>query len=461
MSRQEERPRTAEERERARLEREARRAAQRGEPPPPIPPPQPEPLTQREPAAQPEPPPPRRAARDRVADRAAAARVALRARRKRADALEQRAAESAPPPSEQRATSDEQRATGNGQRATLFRIGLGAAVLFAIAAAWFFFSLFQPFKGDGDGEVRVQIPTGASVSQIGDILEENDVVASAFFFRARVTLGGNRGDLKPGSYRLAHDMSYGAAIDALSGGPPKDIITITIPEGRSRAEVASIVESAGLSGSYERASVRSSEIDLSEYKAGGARDLEGLLFPATYELKRGASADDLVARQLEAFEDQFASVDLRKARRKNLTPYDLLIIASMVEREASVAEERPVIASVIYNRLRAGMPLGIDATIRFATGNWTEPLKVSELELDSPYNTRKYANLPPGPIGNPGLDSIRAAADPADTDYLFFVVKPCGEGEHAFSETEAEFLEDSAQYEAERDRQGGQSPTEC
>jgi UPF0755 protein len=452
LSRQDERPRTAEERERARLEREARRAAERGEPPPPIPPapepqPDPEPPVAEPPAAAaPEPAGHHRAARDRVADRAAAARVALRARRKREDATPREAPPERPP---------------RGPRSTLFKIAAGLAVALVLFATWFLFSLFQPFKGDGDGEVRVQIPTGASVTQIGDILEENDVVASAFFFRARVTLGGNRGDLKPGSYRLAHDMSYGAAIDALSEGPPKDIITITIPEGRSRAEIASIVKSAGLSGSYERASARSSEIDLSEYRAGGASDLEGFLFPATYELKRGASADDLVARQLEAFEDQFAGVDLRKARRKNLTPYDVLIIASMVEREASVAEERPVIASVIYNRLRAGMPLGIDATIRFATGNWTEPLKVSELELDSPYNTRKHANLPPGPIGNPGLDSIRAAADPADTDYLFFVVKPCGEGEHAFSETEAEFLEDSAQYEAERDRQGGQSPTEC
>ena len=133
----------------------------------------------------------------------------------------------------------------------------------------------------------------------------------------------------------------------------------------------------------------------------------------------------------------------------------------MVEREASVAEDRPLIASVIYNRLKVGMPLGIDATIRYATGNWTEPLKVSELAIDSPYNTRTNASLPPGPIGNPGLDSIKAAANPANTDYLFFVVKPCGEGEHAFSETDAEFQADVDRYKAERAAQGGQSPTEC
>ena len=458
MSREEDRQRTAQERERARLEREARRAAKRGEgsdplsapdlrgqtPPPPdlrgqTPPPEPE--------VQPAPAGPRRAARDRVADRAAAARVALRARRKRVESAEQ--APAAPP------------ASPRPPRSTLFRVAVGAGAVLALVAAWFLFSLFQPFKGEGEGEVRVQIPTGASVTQIGDILEENDVIASAFFFRARVTLGGSRGDLKPGSYRLKRDMSYSAAIDALSEGPPKDIVTITIPEGRSRPEVAAIVEEAGLTGNYEQATVRSSGLDLSRYKAGGAADLEGFLFPATYELKRGASVEDLVSKQIAAFKEQFAAVDLREAKRKNLTPYDVLIIASMVEREASLDQDRPLVASVIYNRLRAGMPLGIDATIRFALGNWTEPLKQSELASPSPYNTRTNVGLPPGPIGNPGLESIEAAANPAESDYLFFVVKPCGEGEHAFSETDAEFQADVARYEAEREAQGGQSPTEC
>ena len=344
----------------------------------------------------------------------------------------------------------------------MLRVVLAVAVAVVLFAGWFLFSLFQPFKGDGEGLVRVAIPTGASVTQIGDILEETDVISNAFFFRTRVTLGGNRGDLKPGHYRLKHDMSYSAAIDALSEGPPKDIVTVTIPEGRSREEVAPTVEGAGLEGSYERASATAPPgFNLRRYKAAGAESLEGFLFPATYELKRGASADELVAKQLQAFEEQFATVDMRKAARKNLTPYDVLIIASMVEREASVPEDRPLIASVIYNRLKTGMPLGIDATIRYATGNWTEPLKVSELEIDSPYNTRTNASLPPGPIGSPGIESIKAAANPVATDYLFFVVKPCGEGEHVFSETDAEFQEDVARYNAERDRQGGQSPTDC
>ena len=459
MSRGDDTPRTAEDRERARYEREARRAEERGDPPPPIPPalqePSPEPFA-------PEPPPPEPAPAPRVEPPPAAARPAPRARAAAVAPVAERPAPTvvAPPPPPP-PPSDERPATSDGRRRTFFRIVAAAGLLFALFAVWFLFSLFQPFKGDGEGEVRVQIPTGATVTQIGDILEENDVISSAFFFRTRVTLGGDRGDLKPGSYKLKHDMSYGAAIDALSEGPPKDVVTVTIPEGRSRAEIAPIAKGAGLEGSYEDASVSSPAIDLSEYKAGGAENLEGFLFPATYELKSSASAEDLVARQLDAFKKNFDGVDMRYAKDKNLTPYDVLIIASMVEREASVDKDRPLIASVIYNRLKAGIPLGIDATIRFATGNWTEPLKMSELALDSPYNTRTNAGLPPGPIGNPGLESMEAAAHPAKTDYLFFVVKPCGEGEHVFAETDAEFQQYVDQYNAERDRQGGQSPTDC
>jgi UPF0755 protein len=197
------------------------------------------------------------------------------------------------------------------------------------------------------------------------------------------------------------------------------------------------------------------------YGAERPESLEGFLFPATYELRRGASVRTLVAKQLEAFKREFAKVDLAFARRRNLTAYDVLTIASMVEREASLDRERPLVASVIYNRLRERMPLGIDATIRFATGNWTTPLTRADLGRDSPYNTRRRAGLPPGPIGNPGLASIRAAARPARSGFLFFVVKPDTCGEHAFSRTAEQFERDSARYAEERARRGGRAPTTC
>jgi uncharacterized YceG family protein len=133
----------------------------------------------------------------------------------------------------------------------------------------------------------------------------------------------------------------------------------------------------------------------------------------------------------------------------------------MVEREAQLGRERPLIAAVIYNRLHARQPLGIDATIRFATGNWSAPLTKSELAVDSPYNTRLRAGLPPGPIGNPGLASIEAAARPARVGYLYYVVKPGTCGEHAFSTTFSQFQRDQARYEAAREAAGGKSPTKC
>jgi UPF0755 protein len=334
------------------------------------------------------------------------------------------------------------------------------AVIAVVAAGWFLLSLVQPFKGDGHGEVRVAIPKGAGVGDIGDLLDRRGVVSSSFFFSLHAHLSGKAAELKPGSYRLRQGMSDGSALDVLTKGPPPDIVTLTFPEGRSRSEVSRIV-GPSLDGSYLAATRGSSALDPRKYGARHATSLEGFLFPATYQLKRGRPVKLLVDQQLAAFKQKFRTVRMRYARGKNLTPYDVLTIASMVEREASVPKERPIIASVIYNRLHAGMPLQIDATVRFATNNWTRPLTRSQLRTASPYNTRTRPGLPPGPIGSPGLASIRAAARPARTGFLYYVVKPCGHGQHAFSTTYAQFQRDVARYNRERQRRGGRSPEDC
>ncbi len=170
--------------------------------------------------------------------------------------------------------------------------------------------------------------------------------------------------------------------------------------------------------------------------------------------------EDLVAEQLQAFKDNIAGVNMKYAKSKNLTVYDVLTIASMIEREVSVPSERKTVAAVIYNRLKMGEPLGIDATIRFALDNWTEPLTDADLETDSPYNTRTNQGLPPGPIGNPGLASIEAAAHPADTDVWLYVVKPGTCGEHVFSSSLAEHNRNVEKYEEAQAAAGG-SPTDC
>jgi UPF0755 protein len=181
-------------------------------------------------------------------------------------------------------------------------------------------------------------------------------------------------------------------------------------------------------------------------KDWAGRSLEGFLFPATYEFTQRTSSERLVRDQLRAFGRQWNRVSLRYAKSKNLTAYDVLIIASMIEKEAVAPEERPLVAAVIYNRLRAGMPLGIDATIRYGRNvPGTEPLKRSDLESDDPYNTRRRLGLPPTPVANPGLASIRAAANPARVDYLFFVRKPDGV-HHFFTASESEFFRKACEY---------------
>ena len=179
---------------------------------------------------------------------------------------------------------------------------------------------------------------------------------------------------------------------------------------------------------------------------GDARGIEGFLFPATYEFTAKTTSKRLVADQLASFNRNWKKVNLRAARAKNLTPYDVLIIASMIEKETIAPEERAKVAAVIYNRLKARMPLGIDATIRYGLDvPGTEALRVSQLESDNPYNTRNRTGLPPTPIANPGLASMRAAAKPADADYLYFVRKP-DKIHHFFTASESEFFAKACEY---------------
>ncbi|HEY3435248.1 MAG TPA: endolytic transglycosylase MltG [Solirubrobacterales bacterium] len=335
------------------------------------------------------------------------------------------------------------------------------AVIAALFALWFLGSLFQPFHGEGSGQVQVTVPKGSSVSEVGDLLASEDVIANSTLFQVRVTLAGKRSEIYSGRFTLAHDMSYGAAIDALSQPPVKRTLTVTIPEGFTRSQAAQLVEEIGVPGDYTKATIRSKYLDPAEYGGKGAENLEGFLFPDTFELKPNAPVEDLVELQLKDFRGRIKGVDMKYAKSKNLTVFDVVTIASMVEDEAGVDSQRGLVASVIYNRLRDGMPLGIDATIRFATGNYTRPLTESELAIDSPYNSRTNVGLPPGPISNPGLASIEAAAHPPKTDYLFYVTTPGACGKLTFAETEAEFEAAVEKYNSAREAAGGNSPDTC
>jgi UPF0755 protein len=338
------------------------------------------------------------------------------------------------------------------------------AILLLAGIAVIAFMTYQPFHGKGYGAVVVKIPEGAGSRDIGDLLASNNVVDSGFFFALRARLAGDRGKLRAGTYTLKKSMPYKDALAALTEAPKAaPTIDVTLPEGPSRRELAARVKAAGVRGDYVKASATSTVLRPRTYGAPkGTRTLEGFLFPDTYQLRsRTATARQLVNLQLRNFKRQFGEVDLRHARRKHLSRYDVLIIASMIEREALVPKDRRLISAVIYNRLQKGIPLGIDATLRYRLNNWTKPLKESELQKSSDYNTRKVQGLPPTPIGNPGLASIQAAADPANVKYLFYVVKPCGNGAHAFSSTDAQFQKDVAAYNAARKKRGGKDPSRC
>ena len=230
---------------------------------------------------------------------------------------------------------------------------------------------------------------------------------------------------------------------------------IVFPEGFSRREMAHRVQVvARIAQSKHRGHVRFSQrtylaaTNARRLAGFGAkrRPLEGFLFPATYDFLAGTTSAQLVQKQLTAFADNWSQVDLKYARSKNLTPYDVLIIASMVEKEALAPDERPLIAAVIYNRLHDRMPLGIDATIRYGLNvPGTQSLRESQLQSNNPYNTRKFPGLPPTPIANPGLASMQAAAHPTHVDYLYFVRKP-DKVHHYFTKSFNDFVNHERQY---------------
>jgi UPF0755 protein len=372
----------------------------------------------------------------------------------------------APPPPQPVAAAANGGSRPPRQRPAVFgRLARHPFLIFAVIAGlfvlWFLNTLFQPFHGDGEGKVQVTVPKGSSVSEVGDLLGEEGVIDNSTLFQVRVTLAGKRSEIYSGNFTLASDMSYGDAIDALSVPPVKRTLTVTIPEGLTRSQAAQLVEEIGVPGDYTTATVKSKYLDPADYGGKGAKDLEGFLFPNTFELKPNAPVEDLVELQLKDFKKQIKSVDMGYAKSKNLTVFDVVTIASMIEEEAGVDSQRKLVASVIYNRLKEGMPLGIDATIRFATDNYTEPLTESELAIDSPYNSRTNVGLPPGPIANPGLDSIEAAAHPAKTDHLFYVTTPGACGKLTFAETEAEFEKAVEEYNSAREAAGGNSPDSC
>lgn len=318
----------------------------------------------------------------------------------------------------------------------------------AVAATVYLRSIGVFGTSDPGKKVALTVPKGAGVEAIGRLLEDKGVVDSAFGFRIAAYLEGGAEDIQAGRYEIPTGLTAKDALAALiENRPVADFVMVTFPEGLWLEDFARILEEkTDLSGKrflkvLEKGKVRSSLLpdDVATH--------EGLLFPSTYQVSEEDDEADVARRLVAEMEEQVAPLDFELAEAMGYSRYDAIVIASMIEAEAKIDSERAKVARVIYNRLEIGEKLGIDATVNYAIGDHKLDLTLSELAVDSPYNTRRYPGLPPTPIGAAGAEALRAAAEPAEGDWLFYVLADC-DGRHAFSETYDEFLQNKAVYEA-------------
>jgi len=303
--------------------------------------------------------------------------------------------------------------------------------------------------GEPQGRFLVEIPSGAGVNDIARILANEGVVANATITRL---WWRDAASLQAGAYYFAENMSVDQALAVLEAGPiPPAFESITIPEGLWLSEIADrLLDSLPEFDPVELQAALTDGQIRSKFVPAGITSLEGVLFPDTYQVdERGVSDErDLVRRMVEQFDTVATRIGYDDAMaRIGLTPYQLLVTASVVEAEAARSEDRPKVARVIYNRLNAGMPLQMDATVLYAIGQRKSSLTLTDLDTDSPYNTRRFAGLPPTPIAAAGRESLTAAMNPAPGEWLFFVLVE-RDGTLFFTEDYDEFLVRSADARA-------------
>lgn len=286
---------------------------------------------------------------------------------------------------------------------------------------------------------EIVIIEGMSLNQIAELLEKNGIVDNALFFKLYVEEKNMEKKLLPGNYMLLTLSEYGEVLDAISSGPVVITYKLAVPEGFTVQQITERILSdiPNISEQDIDDNFLPENYDYDFLKKDGVfvDSLEGFLFPKTYEILQDYTLKNIIEMMLSQYQFETSSLDFTELNDKELDYYDILIIASMIEREAYIPEERELISAVIHNRLETGMSLGIDATLSYFLGKWEEPLTESDLETDTPYNTRIYAGLPPTPICNPGIECIKAALFPADVDYLYYVVTDQESHKHSFSTT--------------------------
>ena len=289
--------------------------------------------------------------------------------------------------------------------------------------------------------VTVVVPQGATGDQIADLLKANGVIHSTFLFHIALRLKNLSQGFEAGEYHLTTNMGFSAVIAALHKGPVVHAVRVTIPEGltvqQTGTRVAGSLEGVRR-GPFIRAAT-SGTYAVPPYLPLGKPTVEGFLFPNTYDFLKNANADGTIKRLLAEFQSEAKGLPWQNARRLHVSDYEVVIIASMIEREARFPGDRPKVARVIYNRLARGMKLQVDATVLYALGTNKTSITNQDLRVQSPYNTYLHTGLPPTPIASPGLASLRAALNPAAGNWLFYLAIDDA-GHERFTSSYAQFI---------------------
>lgn len=333
-------------------------------------------------------------------------------------------------------------------------IGLAAIVLIILGGV-FIANQIGPYDKKNNKDIIVKIPNGSGVNTISNILYENELIKNKDIFKMYVKLSNKAPSIKAGTYSLNQTYSNREILDLLVSGKIHHVgIKITIPEGSTSKEIVDILikNNIGVKDKYESLIANPSEFyDRFEFlREDDITSLEGFLYPETYFIDEKATEKEVLTIMLSGFNSVYTDEVRTEVKKSNMTLQQVVNLASIVEKEAVKDEDRPIIASVFYNRLDIGMPLQSDATIQYIFEERKKIVTYADLEINSPYNSYKNKGLPPTPISNPGIKSIKATLNPKDTKYLYFVAKM--DGGNNYSETYDQHLIYVQQYKEERDK---------
>ena len=321
---------------------------------------------------------------------------------------------------------------------------LGVFLVLAVLAA--IFVIYSAATGGENGpapdkSARVEVVKGDTLSDVAAKLEDAGVIKSAFVFELQARYEGYGTEIKTGRYTFEAGQDSEEILRKLTAGEAVPTITVTIPEGLTLEETArTVAADSGVPASeFEKAAHRT-DYGYAFLDNPHVKTTEGYLFPARYDFEKGVTARQIVDRLLGQYLLETQDLDIADAKeRLDLKEYQVVTVASLIEKEAATPEEKPLIASVIYNRMRKDTPLQIDATIQYALKRPKTNLSLADLKIDSPYNTYKNKGLPPGPICSPSRESIQAALNPANTNYLYYVLEADGQ-KHFFTSNYDDFL---------------------